>query len=195
VYKPATGERPLWDFEAGTLYRRERAAYVVNRALGWDQVPESVIREGPLGPGLVQRFVEHDPDRHLLALGSIDELWVLRLVAFDAIINNADRKSGHVLEDADGRLWAIDHGLTFHTQSKLRTVIWQYAERPIPPGIIADLSALSERRSDTEVIDELRQLLTRGEVTSFQRRVRILIRTGVYPAIPSDRPEIPWPPV
>jgi uncharacterized repeat protein (TIGR03843 family) len=195
VYKPSAGERPLWDFPAGTLHRRELAAYVVSRALDWDQVPESVIRDGPLGPGLVQRFVDHDPDRHLLALADPDEFWVLRLVAFDAIINNADRKSGHVLEDADGRLWAIDHGLAFHAETKLRTVIWQFANQEIPPGILHDLSSLAEALRGAEMSRELRDLLTLEERTAFERRIRNLLRTRRYPAIPSDRPEIPWPPV
>ena len=195
VYKPSAGERPLWDFAAGTLHQRELAAYVISRALVWNQVPESVIRDGPLGPGLVQRFVDHDPDRHLLALPDPDELWILRLVVFDAIINNADRKSGHVLEDSQGRLWAIDHGLTFHTEIKLRTVIWQFAGQPIPPGILADLAALSEALRGSELAGELRTLLTSDERKALDRRVRGLLRSGTFPPIPSDRPEIPWPPV
>jgi hypothetical protein len=195
IYKPAAGERPLWDFPPGTLHLRELAAYLASEALRWHQIPDSVVADGPLGPGLLQRFVAHDPDRHLLAIEDPDPLWVHRIAAFDAIINNADRKSGHVLEDSTGRLWAIDHGLTFHNEPKLRTVIWQYAGLPVPGDILADIDELALRVEAGDLAATFSSLLSPLEVAAFVDRMRHLVLSGTYPPIPDDRPEIPWPPV
>ncbi len=142
VYKPRRAERPLWDFPTGTLCLREMSAFVISHALGWDLVPPTVLRDGPYGPGSVQRFIPHDPECHFLAMVDPDPVFTRRVAAFDVVINNADRKSGHVLRAADGRLWAIDHGIALHTQPKLRTVIWEHAGEPVPADILDDLAGL-----------------------------------------------------
>ncbi|HYZ46648.1 MAG TPA: hypothetical protein VE712_03195, partial [Actinomycetota bacterium] len=122
VYKPRRGERPLWDFPRGTLAAREVAAFLVSEAAGWGKVPPTVLRaDAPLGVGSLQLFIEHDPERHYFTLMEERAEDLVAFAAFDVVINNADRKSGHVLEDADGRLWAVDHGVTFHPHDKLRT--------------------------------------------------------------------------
>ncbi len=137
IYKPSAGEAPLWDFDSGTLYLREVAAYRVSAFLGWPAVPPVVAREGPHGPGSVQAYVPNDPLEHYFAIRERSEAAAAlrRIALFDQVVNNADRKGGHVLRGEDGTIWAIDHGLTFHTEYKLRTVIWDWAGSPIPaPG-------------------------------------------------------------
>ena len=151
VYKPARGERSLWDFPDG-LYRREVAAYELSEALGWGLVPPTVVRDdGPFGPGSLQLFVEADYEQHYFTLlddGGHDEDVLRAICAFDIVANNADRKSGHVLRGPDGRLWAIDHGLCFHRQPKLRTVIWDFADEAVPgEPILADLGGWPRRSS------------------------------------------------
>ncbi|MGH9101588.1 MAG: SCO1664 family protein, partial [Acidimicrobiales bacterium] len=143
IYKPSRGERPLWDFPGG-LDRREAAAYELSQLLGWDMVPETVLRgDGPLGPGSLQRFVEADFSQHYFTLvedASHGEA-LRRIACFDLVANNADRKSGHCLLGTDGQIWAIDNGLCFHDQPKLRTVMWDFAGEPIPPAMLEDLVA------------------------------------------------------
>src|SRR5699024_10031305 len=152
IYKPELGERPLRDFEPG-LYRRERAAYLLSEALGWHIVPTTIIREdGPFGIGSLQLFIEHDPAEHFFTLmGQKPELHdqLRRLALFDLVINNADRKAGHVLYDSNGRLWGIDHGLCFAAPLKLRTVIWEFADESIEPGLLDDIADLVETLPDT----------------------------------------------
>ncbi len=197
IYKPRRGERPLWDFPAGTLGLRETAAFVVSRALGWGLVPPTVLRDGPWGPGAVQVFVPHDPEVHYLAMEAPDPGVIRRLVAFDVIVNNADRKSGHVLLDAEGKLWAIDHGVTFHVEPKLRTVIWDYAGEEVPPEITADLSRMAAdlANASSEVRAALRPLLAPLEIRALRRRTRALVAAGRFPAADPSRREHPWPPV
>ena len=133
VYKPEQGEQPLWDFPSNTLAHRETAAYLVSQALGWDLVPPTVYRaEGPFGPGSLQLFIEHDPNHHYFNFTD-EEFQTLRpVVLFDLLINNADRKGGHLFFGEDGHLWLIDHGLSFNVDEKLRTVIWDFAGEPMP---------------------------------------------------------------
>jgi hypothetical protein len=198
VYKPQRGERPLWDFPSGTLCHREAAAYLVSEALGWGLVPPTVVREGPWGCGALQLFVEHDPELHYLALDDPDVAAVQRLVAFDAVINNADRKSGHVLVGDDGRLWAIDHGVAFHVEPKLRTVIWEHAGERLPDDLRADLRRLAEALDDEapgSAGNELAALLTAPEARATARRARSLARRGTFPDADPSRRAIPWPPV
>ena len=197
VYKPRRGERPLWDFAAGTLCLREMAAFVVSEALGWQIVPPTVLREGPYGLGAVQVFIPHDPDAHYLELAAPDPETVQRIVAFDVIVNNADRKSGHVLLAEDGVLWAIDHGVTFHAEPKLRTVIWEYADEPVPEAIAVDLRRLAATLADPEsdVRDELARLLSPGELAAFDLRLHALLDAGRFPSADPDRRAFPWPPV
>jgi hypothetical protein len=143
VYKPRGGERPLWDFPPGSLAAREVAAYRVSAEAGWGIVPPTVLRaDGPMGEGSLQLFIEHDPERHYFVLRDEYRDELAAFAAFDVVANNADRKSGHVLEDPRRELWAVDHGVTFHAEPKLRTVIWDYAEQPLPDGIGRALARL-----------------------------------------------------
>lgn len=197
VYKPRRGERPLWDFPRGTLCQREFAAFLLSEALGWSLVPPTVLRDGPYGYGSVQLYIDCDQDAHLFTMqkegGYEDQL--ARLAAFDILSNNADRKSGHCLKGTDGRLWAIDHGICFHAEPKLRTVLWDFAGEPICEEIMADLRALREDvRNGGRFIRALEGLLAPEEVRAFRRRLDRLIETGCYPD-PSAARHIPWPPV
>ncbi|MGO9458084.1 MAG: SCO1664 family protein [Acidimicrobiales bacterium] len=192
VYKPARGERPLWDFPSG-LHRREVAAYELSAALGWGVVPRTVARpDGPFGPGSVQRFVPEDGEAHYFTLRE-DPRWHLSLVtiaAFDVLANNADRKSGHVLL-AEERLWAIDNGLSFHTEEKLRTVIWDFCGEPLPAHLLADI----ERLVADGLPDALRDLLAPDEAEALGRRASGLLSEGSLPVPDEDRewPPYPWP--
>jgi uncharacterized repeat protein (TIGR03843 family) len=197
VYKPRRGERPLWDFPTGTLCQREVAAYEVSEVLGWHLVPPTVLRPGPYGEGMVQAFVPHDPELHYLALESPDLATVQRMVAFDVVVNNADRKSGHVLVAEDGALWAIDHGLAFHVEPKLRTVIWDLAGEPLPPRLVKALRdlAVNLRAPDSALARALDPLLTPFEVAATADRALALARAGRFPEADPDRRSYPWPPV
>lgn len=197
VYKPRRGERPLWDFPRGTLCQREFAAFLLSEALGWSLVPPTVLRDGPYGYGSVQLYIDCDQDAHLFTMqkeGGYDDQ-LARLAAFDILSNNADRKSGHCLKGVDGRLWAIDHGICFHAEPKLRTVLWDYAGEPICKEIVEDLCALREDiRNGGRFIRALEGLLAPEEVRAFRRRLDRLIETGCYPD-PGAARSIPWPPV
>ena len=139
IYKPRRGERPLWDFPAGTLCHRERAAFLVSQTIGWDIVPPTVLRQGPQGYGSLQYFIDHDPDQHYFTLKGQFEEQTQKIVLFDILINNADRKGGHVILDRQNQLWAIDHGICFHVDHKLRTVIWDFAGTLIPSKLLQDM--------------------------------------------------------
>lgn len=197
VYKPRRGERPLWDFPRGTLCQREFAAFLLSEALGWSLVPPTVLRDGPYGYGSVQLYIDCDQDAHLFTMqkeGGYDDQ-LARLAAFDILSNNADRKSGHCLKGADGRLWAIDHGICFHAEPKLRTVLWDFAGEPICEEIMGDLCALRDDvRNGGRFIRTLEGLLAPEEVRAFRRRLDRLIDTGCYPD-PGAARSIPWPPV
>jgi uncharacterized repeat protein (TIGR03843 family) len=197
VYKPRLGERPLWDFPRGTLCQRETAAFVVSQALGWRLVPPTVLRDGPRGTGAVQLFVPHDPDRHFLTLARPDPRTVGRIVALDVVTNNADRKSGHVLLDGQGALWLIDHGLTFHVEPKLRTVIWDLAGQTLPPDTAADLARLADALDDPgqPVAAALAELLSPAEAEATRMRTRELVTAGRFPTADPERWTVPWPPV
>ena len=195
VYKPQRGERPLWDFAYGTLPLREVAAYLVSDALGWGLVPPTVLREGPHGLGSVQFFVHAREEEHFFTIRDdpayADDL--KRLATFDVIANNADRKSGHCLIDEQGRLWAIDNALTFHDEPKLRTVIWDFAGRPLPGRTLADLKALQAALAEGNPLSQtLVQLLSESEMAALRRRLRRLIRAGRFPEPGPGRP-VPWP--
>ncbi len=196
IYKPRVGERPLWDFTDGTLCQRETAAWVISEALGWRYVPPTVLREGPRGIGSVQVFVEHDPQRHYFTFDEAHLEQVKQLAVFDAIINNADRKGGHCLLDCDNRVWAIDHGLTFHTMNKLRTVIWEFAGQPLEATVLADVQKLCEKLDSPEdpTMKALAELLDHAEAQALRARVRRLLRQKVYP-MPGPGPNRPWPAV
>ena len=191
VYKPHQGEQSLWDFPDG-LYRREVAAYVLSEALGWGVVPPTVVRqEAPFGPGSLQLFIESDYEQHYFTLleegGREDELKVF--CAFDVVAHHADRKSGHVLDASDGRLWGIDHGLCFHSQHKLRTVIWDFADEAVPEALVADL----QRFVAAGLRDDLAALLSDAEAEAMLERAAALAGVGYFPEPIGDRPPYPWP--
>lgn len=201
VYKPARGEAPLWDFPAGRLHRREVAAYALDRALGWGMVPPTVLRDdAPFGPGSVQLFVEHDPDRHYFALVTEPDPAIReqlqRMVVWDLVTNNADRKGSHVLIDDRGRLRLVDHGLTFHEEPKLRTVAWDFAGEPVAGEDRAAVAALAERLDDDRdpSTRQLCALLAPSEVVATARRARLVAELRRFPPPTGPRP-FPWPPL
>ena len=189
VYKPVRGERPLADFPAG-LHRRERAAFLLSEALGWDLVPTTVLRDGPLGEGSVQALVDADLEQHYFTLleDPAHHATLRRLALFDLLANSTDRKGGHVLVDRSGRLWAIDNGLTFHAQFKLRTVIWDFAGDAIDEHLLDDLRALL----DAGVPPRVAELIGVFERDALLTRARALVREGVLPHDPTGR-RYPWP--
>jgi uncharacterized repeat protein (TIGR03843 family) len=219
VYKPVAGERPLWDFPDGTLAGREVAAYAVSRVTGWDVVPRTWLGDGPHGPGMIQEWQEPDPEQDAVMLvrphdvptgwrtsfEAVDDrdrdvtlvhedtVPLRRMAVFDVITNNADRKGGHVLEMASGHRYGVDHGLTFHQDVKLRTVLWGWGGEPLDDedlaGIERVLTAL-----DGELGAELAEHLTAVEIDVLGRRCRRLLAIGVLPASRGQWPSIPWPP-
>jgi uncharacterized repeat protein (TIGR03843 family) len=199
VYKPRKGERPLWDFPGGTLCQREAAAWLVSEALGWQVVPPTVLRDGPMGVGSVQLFVPHDPEQHYFVL--IDDPTthdaLARMALFDLLVNNADRKGSHVLRTDDGRILGCDHGLTFHADPKLRTVIWDLGGRPIDPALRADLRRLAAALADDTgaLRARITPLLSPAEVAALVQRAGILADLRALPALEHDRRPYPWPPL
>jgi uncharacterized repeat protein (TIGR03843 family) len=195
VYKPQRGEAPLSDFPHGTLYLREYAAYVVSEDLGWHLVPPMVIREEGLaaGIGALQAFVVHDPAQHYFTLKDGREEEMQRIAVFDWLTNNADRKGGHCLLGRDGRIWCIDQGLTFHTDDKLRTVIWDFQGEPVPQDLLADVAAFGERlAADGPTRQRLQALLSERELARLEQRAEQIGRQRLFPAPPQYRP-YPWP--
>lgn len=194
VYKPQRGERPLWDFPPGTLAAREVAAYLTSQTLGWDLVPPTVLRQdGPAGPGSLQLYVDADPERHYFTFTAEEKERLRPVAVFDALINNADRKGGHVLLARNGHLWLIDHGVCFHEQDKLRTVIWDFAGQPIPPKLLADVQAFRWRLArDDRLRNDFLRLLTRAEVAALTRRAARLLDARHFPLPGPSRP-YPWP--
>ncbi len=197
IYKPRRGERPLWDFPRGTLCQREAAAYLVSSALGWAIVPPTVLREGPeYGVGSVQLFINADLEAHYFTLRGTNDEAFKRIAAFDIVVNNADRKGGHILKDEQGRLWGIDHGITFHVEPKLRTVIWEYAGQPIPAPLVEDIGRLGQQleQADDPLPVALGALLSRVEVDALRRRIERVVRRPRYPE-PTGGRSMPWPPI
>ncbi|MDX6355389.1 MAG: hypothetical protein QOF98_2292 [Streptomyces sp.] len=236
VYKPVAGARPLWDFPDGTLAQREVAAYLVSEATGWGLIPPTVLREGPYGEGMVQRWIDpldegagdaevadggaDDRPGALLALTEelepapgwkavveaeleegrtallvhADDIRLRRIAVLDAVINNADRKGGHLLPAPDGRIYGIDHGVTFHTDDKLRTLLWGWAGEPLPGEAVTALGKLAAEL-DGALGERLAVLLTAAETLAVRVRVRRLLDSGVHPAPGGRWPSIPWPPV
>jgi uncharacterized repeat protein (TIGR03843 family) len=189
IYKPRQGERPLWDFPSG-LDHREVAAYELSEALGWDLVPLTILRDGPLGVGSLQRFVDADFEQHYFTLyedeSRHDQLRAM--CAFDLVGNNTDRKSGHCLLGLDGRIHGIDHGLMFHHEFKLRTVIWEFGGEAIPADLLEDVARLA----DSDLPDPLAAMLDPIERDAVQARARALVRSGCFPIDETGR-RYPWP--
>jgi uncharacterized repeat protein (TIGR03843 family) len=195
VYKPVAGERPLWDFPDGSLAQREVAAYELSQATGWAIVPPTVYRDGPLGPGMVQLWIAEDETVDVVSLiRRRDTLALRRIAVFDAVINNADRKGGHLLPTGDGHVYGVDHGVSFHVEDKLRTVLWQWAGNRLPREIVADLEAL-RAQFEVDLGERLHELLTTREVRRAIRRVDRLLATGRHPEPSGDWPPVPWPPM
>ncbi|MBY8864653.1 MULTISPECIES: SCO1664 family protein [Streptomyces] len=222
VYKPVAGERPLWDFPDGTLAGREVAAYEVSEATGWGLVPPTVLRDGPYGEGMVQLWIDASPEAELLALIDAEEPgpgWkaigfaevdedrtallvhadderLRRLAVLDAVLNNADRKGGHLLPTADGRLYGIDHGVTFNVENKLRTLLWGWAGEPLPAEAVGVLKGLRDALGEGGALAaRLTGLITPAETDATRARVDALLASGVHPEPSGEWPAIPWPPV
>jgi len=224
VYKPIRGERPLWDFPDGTLAEREYAAAVVSRAAGWDCTPPTILRGGPLGTGMVQLWINGtdsdsavdlftpeelpvgwmpvfravDEAGHPLVLAHADDPRLALLAAFDLVVNNADRKAGHILPIPDGPLLGVDHGLTMHTEDKVRTVLWGWAGTAFGEQVIDGLDRLRHGLGpglDGSLAEELGALLTQTEVAALAERVTVLRDSAVYSEPPIGRSSIPWPPI
>lgn len=197
VYKPAQGERPLWDFPEGTLAGREVAAYQVSEALGWKLVPATVYRnEAPHGAGSLQQFITHDPEYHYFNFSEEDRQRLHSIVVFDLLINNADRKGSHILVDETGSMWLIDHGVCFHEEDKLRTVLWDFAGQPIPQPLLDDIQkfamALDE---ETSLFQRLQEQLNIGEIRALATRAHTILQIGFFPHPSETRRPYPWPPI
>jgi hypothetical protein len=199
VYKPSRGEQPLWDFPDNTLAQREVAAYLVSEALGLDFVPCTVLRDDvpSYGPGSLQQYIDYDPEYHYFTFSDEDKARLPPVALFDALVNNADRKGSHVLiENGARKLWAIDHGLCFHEEDKLRTVLWDSAGQAIPPNLrtcLEAVPALLEAGGPLRL--DLRPYLTAGEIAAMVRRVDDLLKAGMFPSPPRHRRAYPYPPI
>jgi len=194
VYKPVRGERPLWDFPDGTLAYREVSSYLVSAATGWDVVPPTVLREGPFGVGMVQLWVDVDPAVDLSRLvRSRRDPRLRHMAVFDAVVNNADRKGGHVLPTPDGHLYGCDHGVTFSVEDKLRTLLWQWRGEPFDAEETDVLARLRDRLC-TDLGETVADLLSDVEVAVSVGRVERLLAEGVFPEPRGDWPAVPWPP-
>jgi len=191
IYKPVAGERPLWDFPDGTLADREYAAFLLSDGTGMDVVPPTILRDGPAGLGMVQRWIDVDENIDLGSYFAQDKQELRQLALFDAVINNTDRKIGHLLPDQNGHLFACDHGVTFHTEDKLRTVLWQWAGDPLTSD---ELAALEETSTFVDShVALLSAHLTEEEIEATARRINRLRADGIMPLPSEDWPAIPWP--
>jgi uncharacterized repeat protein (TIGR03843 family) len=194
VYKPRDGETPLWDFPDGTLCNREVAAFVLARALGWPNVPPTVLRDGPHGQGSVQLFVESDPTEHYFTLRERFPDEFRRVAAFDVVVGNGDRKAGHCMLTAEGAVWVVDHGLCFAARPWLRTVIWDFAGELVQDQVREDLHRIAGDLRSGALRDHLEDLLAAEEVDAAADRAEALVRAGTYPH-PGPGRSHPWPPV
>jgi len=225
IYKPVTGERPLWDFPDGTLAQREAAAFVLSAVGGWNLVPPTVLREGPLGHGSVQLWVDaveggtqtlidvvtpaelapgwlpvfeaQLTDGTAVVVAHADRPELASAAVFDVVINNADRKGSHLVLDASGSLWGFDHGISGHTEPKLRTVLWGWVGKPLPEADLARLEALSGWLSNprSPVSRTIKGLLTPAEIAAVSQRIAGLLTTGLFPEPNGRGPAVPWPPL
>jgi uncharacterized repeat protein (TIGR03843 family) len=192
IYKPIAGERPLWDFQDGNLAQREFAAYLISEYLEMHIVPLTILRDGPFGLGMVQEWIDIDQDIDLAEFFSQDDPQLRKMALFDAVINNTDRKIGHLLPHPDGRLFGCDHGVTFHHEYKLRTVLWQWAGSDLTEDEIGSLRALQEIL-ETDESGTLQSLISQTELLSLKSRIDALIKDRSFPLPSTDWPAIPWP--
>jgi hypothetical protein len=196
VYKPSQGERPLWDFPPESLAGREVAAYHLSEALGWGLVPPTVYRpDGPAGPGSLQLRIKHDPELHYFTFGEATRQRLRPTALFDLLLNNADRKGGHILLDPEDHIWLIDHGICFHAEPKLRTVVWDFVGEELPKELAADLRTLAPQLAAGRLSDDLLRYLSGAELEALQQRLERLLAEGRYPSPPEDERAVPWPPV
>lgn len=191
VYKPSRGEQPLWDFPENTLALREVAAYLVSEALGLHIVPYTTLRDdGPHGSGSLQQFIDYDPNYHYFSFTGEDRQLLRPIVLFDLLVNNADRKGGHVFfENSTHQLYAIDHGICFHEEDKLRTVLWDFAGQKIPADLLERLSL------SPHLLADLQPYLSPDEISALCARAEYLRKKGTFPRQPRDRRAMPWPPL
>jgi uncharacterized repeat protein (TIGR03843 family) len=195
VYKPRRGEQTLWDFPEASLAGREVAAYLVSEALGFCFVPITILRDGPFGHGSLQQYIEHDPNQHYFTLRPSDKPRLREVALFDLLINNADRKGGHILlQKRTRKLYLIDHGLCFHSEDKLRTVIWDFAGEDIPAGLVAALKSFQDLLHPG-LSAALQPYLTTEELTALEARTEALLANPVFPQPPDDRRSFPYPPL
>lgn len=192
IYKPVAGERPLWDFPDGNLAQREYAAYLISMHAGFDLVPYTILRDGPFGLGMVQRWIDIDESVDLASFFSTDDSQLRKMALFDAIINNTDRKIGHLLPRPDGKLFGCDHGVTFHHEYKLRTVLWQWAGDSFTADEEQTLRDLAQKLKESKV-DNLSSLITVDEYQALLARVDDLLKNRIFPMPSHDWPAIPWP--
>ncbi len=197
VYKPSRGEQPLWDFPPASLALREAAAYLVSEALGWELVPPTVFRrKAPIGPGSLQLYIEHDPELHYFSLDDSDRQLLRPVVLFDLLINNADRKGSHLLFDDHHHLWLIDHGICFHSEDKLRTVIWDFVDEPIPGQLLDDLKKFRRELDRTTLFyKDLHSLINTQEINAMAQRADRLITLRRFPQPNPNERSLPWPPI
>jgi uncharacterized repeat protein (TIGR03843 family) len=194
VYKPIRGEQPLWDFPSETLAGREVAAFLVSEALGWSLVPLTVLRrDAPYGPGSLQLRILHDPEQHYFTLDEVTRQRLRPAALFDLIINNADRKAGHILLDVDNKIWLIDHGICFHAEPKLRTVIWDFAGQPIPQDLLADIAQLAAGLELPQATPDLATYLNSAELAAISARIAALLADPVFPLPSEEQRQVPWP--
>ena len=198
VWKPTAGERPLFDFPLGTLTRREVAAYLVSETMGWGVVPPTVLRDGPYGEGMLQQWIDVDPDADVVEMVNGDDPRLRRVATFDAVVNNTDRKAGHLLPVPGGHLHAVDHGVTFSVEPKLRTVLWAWEGEPFDDEELAALTRVRDRLGNGSdpgpLALALTELVSLEEIEALRARVAALLDSGVFPGPNPDWPAIPWPP-
>lgn len=190
IYKPVAGEKPLWDFQDGNLAHREYCAFLLSNRAGFDLVPNTVLRDGPFGFGMVQEWIDTDEEIDIINFGQSDDSQLKRMAIFDAIINNTDRKYGHLLYK-EGKLLGCDHGVTFHSEDKLRTVIWQFSGEKIDKQEML----LIESASALDYPNLFESYLTQDEIAAIYERINRLLKSGRFPSPSENWPAIPWPPV
>ena len=197
VYKPARGERPLWDFPEETLGKRETAAYLISEAGGWHMVPPTIYRtDAPEGEGSLQYFIPHDSEITYFSLSAAEKQSLQTVVLFDLVINNTDRKGGHILRDKDLNYWLIDHGVSFHQTPKLRTVVWDFAGQPISDSLLEQLSALKGKlKNSFELSKSLLDYISVEELQAMHERISLVLETGIFPLPGEEVYPYPWPPV
>ena len=191
IYKPISGERPLWDFESGNLASRERAAYLISELGHFNLVPLTILREGPFGLGAVQRWIDVNEEIDLAEYFRTDATELRLTALFDAVINNTDRKIGHLLPDLNGKLYVCDHGVTFHHEDKLRTVLWQWAGKALT---LEEITRLTELRARILGNEEIAVLINKEEMAALLQRIDRLISQGSFPLPSPEWPAVPWPP-